>query len=318
MVESLLKGCDSIFDWIGDLLAGIGEAIGNAISGVFREISNSIFGIFIRWLYETIFNALADFFTLMSGMGAKLFDLSWIQAALKFFRLFGWGLFVVGIAVAVFEFATEYQSYGRTNIKSLLLNILKGFFAVNLFTTVPVELYKFTITLQNIFSKDLTGVFANEQSGVDELAIGVLNMYSPTMIGNTTLFWLLLIIALGYCVIKVFFSNIKRGGILLTQISVGTLYMFSIPRGYGDGFTQWIKQIIALCLTTFMQTTLLFLGLLTWKADLLLGLGIMLAANEVPRIAQAFGLDTSVKMSMMSIMHTTTTAVNMVKAVVKK
>lgn len=254
----------------------------------------------------------------MSGMGAKLFDLSWIQAALKFFRLFGWGLFVVGIVVAIFEFATEYQSYGRVNIKSVLLNILKGFFAVSLFTTLPVELYKFTVTLQNTFAKDLTGAFMSGYDGIEGLAMNVLSIYSPQIGGAISLFYLLLIIALGYCVIKVFFSNIKRGGILLTQISVGTLYMFSIPRGYSDGFTQWIKQVIALCLTTFMQTTLLFLGLLTWKTDLLLGLGIMLAANEVPRIAQSFGLDTSVKMNMMSVVHTTTTAVNMARAVVKK
>ena len=272
----------------------------------------------MEWIYRTVYSALADFFTMMSGMGAKLFDLSWTQAALKFFQLFGWGLFIVGIAVAVFDFAVEYQSYGRANIKTTLLNILKGFFAVSLFTVVPVELFRFTVSLQNTFAKDLTGVFASTQNGLAELARGVLTLYSPTAAANYNLFSLLTIIALGYCVIKVFFSNIKRGGILLTQISVGTLYMFSIPRGYADGFNQWCKQVIALCLTTFMQTTLLFLGLMTWKTDMLLGLGVMLAANEVPRIAQAFGLDTSVRMNMMSVVHTTTTAVNLSRSLFKK
>ena len=57
---------------------------------------------------------------------------------------------------------------------------------------------------------------------------------------------------LAYAVIKVFFSNLKRGGILLIQIAVGSLYMFSIPRGYIDGFTQWMKQVIGLCLTAFL------------------------------------------------------------------
>ena len=33
-------------------------------------------------------------------------------------------------------------------------------------------------------------------------------------------------------VVKVFFANLKRGGILLIQIAVGSLYMFSVPRGY--------------------------------------------------------------------------------------
>lgn len=41
--------------------------------------------------------------------------------------------------------------------------------------------------------------------------------------------------------------------ILLLQIAVGSLYMFSVPRSYIDGFTQWCKQIIGLCLTTFLQ-----------------------------------------------------------------
>ena len=94
-----------------------------------------------------------------------------------------------------------------------------------------------------------------------------------------------------------FFANIKRGGILLIQIAVGSLYMFSVPRGYADGFNQWCKQVIAICLTAFMQTTLLFLGLMTFPNNMLLGLGIMLAANEVPRIAQQFGLDSSVRVN---------------------
>lgn len=51
--------------------------------------------------------------------------------------------------------------------------------------------------------------------------------------------------------------------------------------------------------------------------NMLLGLGIMLAANEVPRIAQQFGLDSSVRVNMMSVVHATTTAVNLTRSVAK-
>ena len=68
----------------------------------------------------------------------------------------------------------------------------------------------------------------------------------------------------------------------------------------------------------FTQTTLLFLGLLTFPENMLLGLGIMLAANEVPRIAQNFGLDTSTRVNIMSAVHTTTTAINLTRAIAKK
>ena len=125
-------------------------------------------------------------------------------------------------------------------------------------------------------------------------------------------------VAFTYCVVKLFFANIKRGGILLTQIAVGSLYMFSVPRGYSDGFTQWCKQIIALCLTAFLQTTLLYLGLLTFSTNMILGLGIMLAASEVPRIAQQFGLDTSINVNMMSVVQTTAmTAANFSRGAAK-
>ena len=118
------------------------------------------------------------------------------------------------------------------------------------------------------------------------------------------LFSLFFIILFGYCTIKVVFANIKRGGILMCQIAIGSLYMFSVPRGYTDGFYGWCKQVIATCLTAFLQTTILYVGLLTYTQHALLAVGICLAANEVPRIAQMYGLDTSVRVNMMSVSHT--------------
>ena len=94
--------------------------------------------------------------------------------------------------------------------------------------------------------------------------------------------------------------------------------MFSLPRGYTDGFIGWCKQIIAICFTTFMQTTLLLLGLITIPIQPLVGFGVMLSANEVPRIAQQYGLDTGMKVNVMSAVHTTTTAINLGRAIAKK
>lgn len=112
------------------------------------------------------------------------------------------------------------------------------------------------------------------------------------------------------------FANIKRGGIMLCQIAVGSLYLFGVPRGYTDRFYGWCKQVIATCLTAFLQTTILYVGLLTFTQHALLAVGICLSATEVPRIAQMFGLDTSVKVNMMSVSHTVSMgakAVDMIK-----
>lgn len=307
-----------MFDWLGDIISGIGDSIGNVFETLGQQISNVIWNAMLQWLYETIYGAVADFFTMMGNMGADIFDLDWVKATIKLFTLFGWALFVAGVVVAVFDVAIEYQC-GRANIKTTAINILKGFFACSLIGIVPVELYKFCISLQNTFSQDLSRIFAGTQSlDLASQSMSVLQgSFEVSTQVSFNLFNLLALIAFAYCVIKIFFANIKRGGILLIQMSVGALYMFSVPRGYADGFNQWMKQVAAICLTAFMQTTLLFLGLLTFPNNMLLGLGIMLAANEVPRIAQQFGLDSSVKVNMMSVVHATTTAVNLTRSVAR-
>ena len=307
-----------MFDWLGDIISGLGDAIGSVFDTLGQQISNVIWNTMLRWFYETIYGAVADFFTIMGNMGADIFELDWVKETIKLFILFGWSLFVAGVIVAVFDVAIEYQ-YGRTNIKTTAINILKGFFACSLIGIVPVELYKFCISLQNTFLHDLSRIFAGTQSlSLAEQSMSVLKgSFAMTANMRFNLFNLLALIAFAYCVIKIFFANIKRGGILLIQMAVGSLYMFSVPRGYADGFNQWMKQVAAICLTAFMQTTLLYLGLLTFPGNMLLGLGIMLAANEVPRIAQQFGLDSSVKVNMMSVVHATTTAVNLTRSVAR-
>ena len=306
-----------MLDWLQELINAITEAIRIAFGGIGQKITTTIWNTMIQWIYETIYGAVADFFTMIGGMGAEIFDLKWVQATVYLFTMFGWALFATGAVVAIFDTAIEYQC-GRANIKTTCLNILKGFFACSLIGVVPIELYRFSISLQNTFSKDLSKLFAGGQTvDIGQMGLGVLTTTFAGPPPRSALLTILVLIAFAYCVVKVFFQNIKRGGILLVQMSVGSLYMFSVPRGYTDGFVQWMKQVAAICLTAFMQTTLLFLGLITFQEDMLLGIGIMLAANEVPRIAQQFGLDSSVRMNVMNVVHATTTAVNLSRSVAK-
>ena len=205
-------------------------------------MSGFIFDKMLQWIYLAVYSAVAEFFELMGNMGADMFGLEWVKATVRLFGLFGWSLFAAGTVVAVFDTAIEYQC-GKANIKTAALNILKGFFACSLIGVLPVELYKFCITLQNIFSRDLAALAAGTKStGLSELSLSALtNFFLTDIEANISLFNTLSLVAFAYCIIKVFFANIKRGGILLIQMSVGALYMFSVPRGYADGFNQWCK-----------------------------------------------------------------------------
>lgn len=281
----------------------------------------------IDWVYSQTVGFLGDFFAQMGNMGVELFEMSWVQSIVLFFSYLAWTLYVVGLVVSAFETGIDYQN-GRGSVKDALLNALKGFLAVNLFTIVPVELFKLSVNLQASLTSGITGY----GSGIDTLATDIIDhlntagsldaaasagvfgglgtITSPIMI-------LFIIIMMGYAIIKVFFANLKRGGILLIQISVGSLYMFSVPRGYMDGFIQWCKQIVGLCLTTFLQATILAAGLMVIPDHCLLGLGLMLAAGEVPRICGAFGLDTSTRANIMSAVYTAQAAVNTTRTIIQ-
>ena len=65
----------------------------------------------------------------------------------------------------------------------------------------------------------------------------------------------------------------------------------------------------------FLQATILVAGLMLFQDHALLGLGLMLSAGEVPRVAGAFGMDTSTKANVMSAVYATQSIVNTTKTI---
>lgn len=289
-------------------------------------VADKILGQIVDWFYGQVVGFLGNFFAEMGNMGVELFEMSWVQSIVLFFSYLAWALYGTGLVVACFECGIEYSS-GRGNIRETALNAIKGFMAVSLFTVVPVRLYELSVTLQGQFTAGITGYGAS----IGDVASDIMQEFSAVEsltdltsgpflgFGSITSGFMILfcIILMAYAIIKVFFANLKRGGILLIQITVGSLYMFSVPRGYTDGFIQWCKQIIGLCLTAFLQATILIAGLMVFKDHALLGLGLMLSAGEIPRIAGAFGLDTTTRANIMSAVYTAQAAVNTTRTVVQ-
>lgn len=290
-------------------------------------VADTVLGQIVDWVYGQIIGFLGNFFSMMGQMGAELFELDWVQALVLFFSQLAWTLYAVGLVVAVFECAIEYQS-GRGSIRDTAINAVKGFMAVGLFSTVPVELYKFSVSLQGRVSDGIAGLggdFGSVAGNIIDTLVNAGSLQDAMVSGafgginsiTNPFLMIFILIMMGYATIKVFFANLKRGGILLIQIAVGSLYMFSVPRGYVDGFTSWCKQIIGTCLTAFLQATILIAGLMVLSTNALLGMGLMLSAGEVPRIAGQFGLDTSTRANLMSSVYAAQSAVNLTRTVVQ-
>ena len=72
-----------MFSWLSDIIGGMGEAMGDIIKILGTELSNAIFDSLLQWLYTMIYDAIADFFTMMGNMGADIFDLQWVKATVE-------------------------------------------------------------------------------------------------------------------------------------------------------------------------------------------------------------------------------------------
>ena len=195
--------------------------------------ANPVMEAILDWCYSQMVGFLGALFAQMGGMGVELFELSWVQSVVRFFSQLGWALFAVSVVVSAFECGIEYAS-GRGNLQQPALNALKGFFAVSLFTTVPVRLYALSVSLQGTFAMEITGA----GKSIGELGAEIL-------------------------------ADMEGAGLLDIAAQA-----------------KW-------------------------------GLGLMLAAGEVPRIAGAFGLDTTTRANIMSAVYTAQAAVNTTRTIVQ-
>lgn len=224
----------------------------------------------------------------------SIFNNSMVNSLLWFISGIADLFFITGIAFAFFEFGINKHEGKDFSVKSLILNIFTGLIATICLTTLPVLLLKFTNYICNLICRAFT----------NNAMIEFVYNSAAGESGNAFSGWgtSILYIVVFVCVMKVFLANLKRGGILITLMFIGSIHVFSVPRGYLDAFSSWCKQVIGVCITSFMSNVLIVLGAVVYSTnsgadigDLILSAGVMLAAAEVPRIAQQFGLDTSMK-----------------------
>lgn len=294
---------------------------------------------FFSWFYYQAMNLLTDLQKYLGNMGLEIFDNAYAQGLMNFFDRLGWSLFIIGSVVAICECAIDAQS-GGGNIKDTGINILTGFFAIELFAIVPVRLFALSVNVQSILVKafNLVGYQADkaaqpQQSSTDGLISFCIGIFQNLVSPNPLLSWMttpsggsehipsfmniLFMFVFVFAVVKIIFDNLKRGAILLAQVCVCSLYMFSIPRGYKDGFFGWCKQVVGLCFTVFLQNMFLDIGLSIFRSQMIIGLGVMLGAAEIPRIAQQFGLDTSTKANVSGMSMAVNSIVNVGKTFAK-
>ena len=74
-----------MFSWLEGLVSSIASSIGGVFEGIGDTIVNAIWDNLVKWLFNAFYDSIADVFSQMGDMGAEIFDLSWIEAAVHLF-----------------------------------------------------------------------------------------------------------------------------------------------------------------------------------------------------------------------------------------
>ena len=287
----------------------------------------------------------------VNGLSINFFSNEFIQAIVNFFTLFAWGLGLTGAAIAIMDFAVSYQTGGGGSFTGTGMNMLRLLVALLTFSSIPILLFQTSMDIYGTVRSVVVGSMDGATVSITDLVKGAVQSMFKSVYGtlppvkiangiweflkkltdgfqatdpadaalssNADWWALIQLIILVWAIFKIFFSNLKRGGILLVQICVGSMHMLALARGYTDGFGSWCKQVAALCFTAFVQNLLYLLAIIMMQdaasSSLYFSLGLLLVAAEVPRIAQMFGLDTSARFSLGNAAHNVSSVVSLVK-----
>ena len=275
---------------------------------ILQQINDVITGIQTFTLFAPVYGCIVAFITVMQKACGFLISLMTdgfstlitndaIQAYLQLLQIFASILFVAGIAMAISEWAINSNEGSANNVMSTFKYILLGLFVTLGFTAIPILLMQFTAECTNLL---ISAFSSNPSSIMDNLILD--HFTGGTDMGGVILWYVFLIIFI-IDIVKIFLSNMKRGGVMIILLSVCPFHIFSIPRGHVDAFFSWCKQMIALYVTTLVQNLFLAISLRVigessiTTADMCMCIGLLTAAVEAPQWMQMFGLDTSVKAS---------------------
>lgn len=246
-----------------------------------------------------------------------LFSNSAVTSFLIFVQVLGSIFFVFGVGFSFADWAIKKQDNIADTVMDTFKNMFLGFFALSGFISIPILLLKFTNEICLQISSNMSSA-ANEYFWEEiftfEFETDLSGFFGYKY--GTFIFIIIMFI----CVARLFFANIKRGGILLILIFICPFHLFSVPRGYTDSFFSWCKQVIGLCITAFIQNFLVTLSFVVFAFsdnkvfDMVVTVGIALSAFEAPRILTQFGLDTSMRTNVSQAIYGISGAMNIIRA----
>ncbi|MDO4317911.1 MAG: DUF6045 family protein [Lachnospiraceae bacterium] len=246
----------------------------------------------VSWFLEQIleyFSTKTTFFfaflmDTMATEGLVLFDMPLISNMIAGVQTIGMGLWGVGMVMAVYDLAILYAKGRSGSYIDLGQNFFKSYLAAALFWALPVPAYRLMVEMGSAIAYAIPGGSDSIWAGMEESWMAI------TVMSSEILVTLVASVIFGVGTVLAYVQFLKRGFYLFILICSGCLYMVSIPRGYQDGFVDWIKQVAGLCFSSCLQVILMVFSFwLIPQGHMMLGIAGLYASKEIDRLMQRFG-----------------------------
>ena len=256
-----------------------------------------------NWLASLVSTLLTSWLSIFSFSALQLFSHPFVTNIINAFHMLGCVLFSAGFIIALLEYIIE-ASNGQGDWTKLVFNTTKGVVFTSCFAGLPYSFFMFTNQANISMSYSLTGGLYDAMINSGGDFTESYNLIMRAWQGSVNQSGIIVVIVAELLIlifdIKILLDNVSRAGVLFALIIFGSLNAFSIPRGHTDATVGWCKQVIGLCLTNTVENILMITGFYIFSTGTsfqvyLCGVGAMFAATLVPKIAQQFSIDASVK-----------------------
>lgn len=258
---------------------------------ILKPMVKMIFG-FMSWVYSNLLQLTSDFFNI--GIIIKTLDL--IQYTM-------YGMFVLGLAISLIDYAVDHMDGNKPNAFALLKNNAKAFF-VAMFSQ---KLMLLTFQIGKFISDLISKLHENEDIFSENMFAKLVGHQKESI----TLIILTIAVFALVLILMISFQVLERNGMFLMHLAMTSFYIISICRGYADPFAGWTKQGIAICFANTLQTLCIVIAFFLFQSveTFFIGQGVLMTASKTERIMQQFAFSSGSRKNASTMINAGMTAI---------
>ena len=263
-----------------DIVDDINEWIEDITGDMVRDIMEYI----TEWIADNLISGYTELITLVNNsLTEEFWDNTLVLAFLDFSQFCCSGSFAASVVFLIFD-CTQEITAGKS---VAWINVFKGF-------AVGFMFARFSQTLPVPFCKEVLYILSTVT--ISDIDTSNMDNWNTEGIEFAILIYIIMFTVLLIATIVFMGVFLSRQATTLVHLMTAMFYIPDTVRGDTTKMGEWLRQLVAICATTFFQYMLFFGGTslvlsnpLITSVDFYIGIGLIFGTFSVPKILNRFG-----------------------------